>query len=107
MTPRPQSSAPVYAETSAFDARRHQRRVNRLGVLTAAFAVVLAAALPAASRMLNLIKVADFPLGFYVSAQAALVLLAALLVAFAARVRRIARQTQGSGFGFDAGDDYS
>lgn len=74
------------------DAHRAARKANRLALIFTLLATLIGFGLPATARLLNLVKVADFPLGFYVSSVGAITLLTALLLAFAARARRIERR---------------
>lgn len=93
-SPRPTS--PAAAAAAAAVAGRATRKLRRLALLSAGVALVLGFGLPAATRLLNIVKVADFPLGFYVTAEGAVVLLAALLLGFSARARRLERTAGGS-----------
>lgn len=56
--------------------------------LAALAAIGLATALPAAARLLNIVRIDGLPLGFHACAQGGIVLLAALMMGFAARSRR-------------------
>lgn len=68
-----------------------RRRIGRLGWLTFIVALILCVGVPATGRLLDLVSITGMPLGFHVSAQGALVLSAALLLAFAARADRLER----------------
>ncbi len=83
--------------TAAGSGGRAARAMRRLTLMTLAAGLLLGAGLPAAVRMLNLIKMHGFPLGFYVVAQLAPVLLAALALAYAARARTLDRRRLSGG----------
>ena len=69
---------------------RHATRARhgRAAWLAALAAIALATALPAAARLLNIVRIEGLPLGFHAVAQGGIVLLAALMMGFAARCRR-------------------
>lgn len=84
-------------------ASRLARKASRLAWMTAGGALVVGLGVPASGRLLDIVRIAGFPLGFYAAAQGAIVLLAALLLVFAARARRLERRAasarSGSGDG--------
>lgn len=71
---------------------RLRRRLGRHAWFTALVAVGIGALLPVAGRLLDLVSLDGMPLGFYVAAQGAPVLMAALLGAFAWCARRIEKR---------------
>jgi len=70
-------------------ARRHALRSARLSSIGCLLAASLAVGVPLCAAPFNLVVVADFPLGYYAAAQGALIGLAALAFAWAARQNRI------------------
>lgn len=68
---------------------RYWTRSSGLMWTALAFLFVLAFALPLMAPFLNILKVAGYPLGFYMSAQGSLILIVALLFAFVARADAI------------------
>ena len=66
-------------------------RQRRLALWTALAAVVLGVGAPALVQQTNLIRIAGFPLGFYLASQGVLVALAILLLVYARLANRIDR----------------
>lgn len=68
---------------------RHWTRSTGLMWTVLAMLAVLAFVLPLLAPFFNIVKVAGFPLGFYLSAQGSLILLVALIFAYVARADAI------------------
>lgn len=67
------------------------RRQRRLALVAVFAALAIALGLPAITQTLNLVKVAGFPLGFYLAAQGAPLVIGAIVFLYARRANRLSR----------------
>ena len=67
------------------------RRQRRLAFLTVLGVLFVALGLPAFVQTLNLVKVAGFPLGFYLAAQGSPLLVGIMVFYYARRANRLSR----------------
>lgn len=92
MIEAPRDALPREAEADAVSAA-HWRRTRRLALTMLVCWLVLVLLLPLAAPSLEAVSVLGQPLGFYVSAQGALLALAAIVFLMAGLQRRIDRDT--------------
>lgn len=84
----PRADDTVAATKAATKLARSRRRLQ---IATLVFALIAGVGLPALVQPVNLFKVAGFPLGFYIAAEGAPLLLGVALFVYARRANRLDR----------------